>query len=203
MRKFKVIIFDADGMVIRAEFFSNILSRKYNIPLNEILAFFENEFQFCLVGKADVKKELKKYFKKWQLNEPIDEILKEWFEFEDKVDKRMIKLIKRLQKDGINCVLGTNQEKYRTKYLRNKMAFEKVFDKIFSSASIGYRKPQIEFYQFIYNDLRKTLKNLKKIEVLCCDDREKNVKAASDFGFKGWHYKTFKDFNNFLLELER
>ena len=202
MKKFKVIIFDADGMVIRAEMFSDIFSREYNIPLNEILAFFENEFKLCLIGKADVKKELKKYLKKWQLNKPVNEFLDEWFQFEDKVDTRLIKIIKKLQKSGIKCILGTNQEKYRTRYLLDKMAFGKVFDKIFSSADIGYRKPQQEFYQFIYDDLKKTLINLKKSEVLFCDDREKNVKAACDFGFEGWHYKIFKDFSDFLVELE-
>ena len=57
--KIKVIIFDADGMVIKAEMFSDKLSREYNISLGEILPFFENEFQLCMIVKQMLKKSSK------------------------------------------------------------------------------------------------------------------------------------------------
>lgn len=114
-------------MTIRAEMFSNILSREYNIPLDQILPFFENEFQLCLVGKADIKKELKKYLKKWKLNKTPSELLNDWFKFEDKIDKRILLIIKKLQQKKILCVLATNQEQYRTKYLLEKMHLDSIF----------------------------------------------------------------------------
>ena len=57
----KAVIFDTDGMIIRSEkYFSQRFSDEFNIPMEKILPFFKNEFQLCLVGKADIKTELNK-----------------------------------------------------------------------------------------------------------------------------------------------
>ena len=197
----KVVIFDADGMVIRAEMFSNILSKTYNIPLQEILPFFENEFQLCLVGKSDIKVELKKYMKKWKITKSIDKLLEDWFKFEDKVDKRLLRVIIKLQTNGIKCVLATNQEKSRTRYLLDKMNFDNVFDEVYSSAEIGFRKPTQEFYHYIYKELKKQIKNLKKEEIVIWDDREKNITAARSYGFKAKVYAKFNDFTRYLVDV--
>jgi len=178
-------------MTIRAEMFSNILSREYNIPLDQILPFFENEFQLCLVGKADIKKELKKYLKKWKLNKTPSELLNDWFKFEDKIDKRILLIIKKLQQKKILCVLATNQEQYRTKYLLEKMHLDSIFDKVYSSAHIGFRKPNKDFYNYIYQDL-------KKQEIYYWDDRGKNILSARKFGFKAKRYTNLKDFKNVI-----
>ena len=151
--------------------------------------------------KADVKKELKKYLKKWKLTKPIDELLEEWFKFENKIDKKLLKIVKKLQDKRIKCILATNQEKYRTEYMLKNMGFDKIFDKVFSSAHIGYRKPEQEFYQFIYSDLKKEMKKLKKDEILYWDDRKKNVEGAKKFGFNSRIYTNLKSLKNYLKKL--
>ena len=59
----KTILFDVDGVVIpKKRRFSTNFSREFNVPIEKLSQFFENEFQLCLVGKADLKKEIKKLF---------------------------------------------------------------------------------------------------------------------------------------------
>ena len=151
----KIVVFDADGMLIRSEFFSTTLSKKYNIPMNEINHFFENEFQNCLIGKADIKKELRIYLIKWNIQTLIDDLLIEWFDFENKIDNRLFSTIYQLSKNGIKSVLATNQEKYRTQYLIKNNNLNNIFYKVYSSALIGYKKPDENFYNYLYQDLKK------------------------------------------------
>ncbi len=57
----KTLIFDADGMIVHGERFSGRLAHDYGISTDTTSHFFRNEFQLCLVGKADLKQELQKH----------------------------------------------------------------------------------------------------------------------------------------------
>lgn len=51
----KAVIFDADGVLIKAERFSLHLERDYGITKERTLPFFTGIFKDCLIGKADLK----------------------------------------------------------------------------------------------------------------------------------------------------
>lgn len=191
----KAVIFDADGMTInKSERFSQRLSKEYKVDGKLISPFFKNEFEDCLVGHADLKEALKKYAPQWHWPGTIDELLEFWFKGEAGVDERIAKIIQDLKQKGIKCCLGTNNEKYRTEYLVEKLGFAKLFDKIFSSAYIGYKKPQKEFYQHIIDDLK-----LNKDEVVFWDDEAEKLEAVKDQGFKIEKYIDFECFRKFSL----
>jgi putative hydrolase of the HAD superfamily len=82
------------------------------------------------------------------------------------------------------------QEQYRTAYILQEMGFEKQFDGIFSSAFIGYKKNQPEFYIHILNKL--DIVNAE--EVLFWDDTPKNVLTARSVGLQAELYTGFADF---------
>jgi putative hydrolase of the HAD superfamily len=195
--KFQVIIFDADGMVINGAMFSEYLEKKHSIPYALTLPFFEGIFQKCLIGQADLKKIIRPYLKKWGWQKNVDEFLQLWFETEDNIDQRMAEIIDNLKRKGLNCILATNQEKYRTAYMKNKMGFNKLFSQVFSSAEIGHKKPEEQFFQYILG----SLKNTKKDKILFWDDQEKNIKGARKFGFKARLYKDFNSFENYFKKL--
>ena len=82
------------------------------------------------------------------------------------------------------------------------MNFDQIFDNVFPSAVIGYRKPAQEFYRYIYDKLKNQISNLKKEEVVFWDNRERNVVAAREFGFKGEIYTEINKFIEYLTNME-
>ena len=192
----KAVIFDADGMVIHDTiWFSKRLVSEYGIKEELILPFFKNEFQDCLVGKADLKDELKKYIPQWGWPGTVDDLLEAWFKSEANTDERVLSVARDLIAKGINCSLATNNEKYRTNYIVEQMGFGKVFDKVYSSPVIGHKKPEQEFYQYIVDDLQ-----LNKDEVVFWDDEAKEMEELKKQGFMIEKYTDFESFKNKVLE---
>ncbi len=192
----KAIIFDSDGMVTPSKRFSDDLEAKFGISLQKSILFFKNEFQKCLIGEADLKEEFQKYLKKWECDKSVDFLIKYWFESQKDCDAQVLLKIKELQSMGIKCYLATNQEKYRTEYMKNEMGFEDIFDEIFSSAEIGLKKPDQTFFEYIYKKINKN--NIFKNEIMFWDDEPKHIEQANKYGFNSFVYKNFIDFKDIL-----
>jgi len=189
----KIILFDVDGVIIpKKRRFSSNFSREFKVPIEKLSQFFENEFQLCLVGKADLKHEIKKYLEEWNWKKSVDELLLYWFNNEKETDKNVLKNVKELKNLGIKCFLSTNNEKYRADYLLKNIGLEQYFNGIFSSSRVGYLKPQQEFWQTIYDELGET----DKKSILCIDDDKENIKSAKKFGFQAEFYDDFDNYKN-------
>lgn len=189
----KCILFDADGVVIKAEMFSIEYEKEYNVSSAKMLPFFKSEFQKCLVGKADLIEVIEPWLPKWKWISSVDDFLKFWFKAEHKIDNKMVDIIKLLRKTGIKCYLATNQEKYRTEYIKNQMRFKEFFDGVFSSADIGYKKPEIEFYEIILEEIKRK-NNINPNEIMFFDDSKDNVKTAKQLGIDACFYESFDEF---------
>ncbi len=72
----------------------------------------------------------------------------------------------------------------------NEMSFKNIFDKVFSSSNIGYKKPQKEFYQAIF----KALKNINRNQIIFWDDTQSHIDGVREFGILAELYISFKDF---------
>ena len=185
------MLLDGDGIVINKPMrFSQNFSKDYNIPLDLILPFFDNEFQLCLIGKADLKEVVKPYLMKWNWNGSVEEFLDYWFRSENYVDNRIIDKISEYRLLGIRCYIHSNQEKYRTEYMKGVMGLDKIVDGIFSAAYLGTKKPNQNFWQEIFSRIQPA----KKDEVLVWDDSQENVVSASDFGFNSELYTNYDAF---------
>lgn len=185
----KAFIFDADGVIINAERFSERYARDFSVPNETMLPFFTGTFQDCLVGKADLKKEIAKHLPEWNWKGSADEFLDYWFRAEHKIDQELVDCIKDLRAKGIVCCLATNQEKYRTEYILHRMGFDRVFDRIYSSARIGHKKPDNRFFRHIIDDLK-----LRPEEIMVWDDTPGHIESAIAIGLMGHVYTTFPDF---------
>lgn len=196
----KVIIFDADGVLVHSKRkFSVTLAEKHGISLETTLPFFTGPFQKCLVGNSDLKKVILPYLKKWGWDKRVDVLLDYWFSLESKTDKELIKYIKKLRQKGIKCLLATNNEKHRFQYMMDKMGLAKVFNKTYSSAHLGHKKPDQKFFQKIY----KELKNIKKNEILFVDDSIENIEGVKNFGMHAELYKSIKNLKKKILLLNK
>lgn len=193
----KVIIFDADGVLIpHTRKFSTLLQEDFGIPLEKTAEFFSGPFQDCLVGKADLKETVSRYLDSWGWDKGVDAFLDIWFEAQHGMDEDLVKYVQELRRKGILCLLATNNEKYRFQYILDKTGFANSFDKTYSSAHLGHKKPDQEFFEKILRDL----KNIKKEEMLFWDDDIKNIKGAKDFGINAEFYVSFADFKQKMRE---
>jgi HAD superfamily hydrolase (TIGR01509 family) len=189
MSEIKVALFDLDGVINSAIPFSTRYSKMKNIDIETMLPFFNGIFQDCLVDKADLKEELQIVLEKWQWDGTVDELLTYWFEGEVNVDERFIKKIGFLKRNGITVVGGTNQEKYRTNYLRDVLDLDNLFAKFYSSAEIHIKKPSTKFFEYIINDL-----NISPNEMVYWDDSSEHVKSASELGINAYHFTEYERF---------
>lgn len=197
----KAIIFDADGVVINSPgYFSVQYSKAFGISNESMLPFFKGIFQECVLGKADLKEILPLVLKDWKWKGTVDELLDWWFKSEHYVDKRIVKEIRRLQKKGMECCLGTKQEKYRAKYIRKNMEFEKIFDELYISCDMGYKKPDKRFFEFIYNELAKKFP-IRNEEIMIWDNKEENIAVTKDMGWQSHLYDNFDNFQKIISQL--
>lgn len=190
----KYVLFDTDGVIVNSsEMFSKKLARENNIPDEDIFPFFKEIFiPKCMIGAADLKQEVVSWLPKWKWKGTVDELLQYWFKSEHNINTKVTEYISSLREKGIKCYLATNQEKYRTQYLKKEMGFAELFDGVFSSAELGCKKPSLEFYSKVFDKLSQDTKVTKE-EILYIDDEEPNIEAAKQFGFNVIHFKSIKD----------
>jgi len=183
------LIFDADGVLINGEKFANILARDFQTDKAKEKEFFTTTFQDCLVGKADLKESIPPYLSSFGWKGTADEFLDYWFKAEHSINEDLMQYIQRLRGAGIKVVLATNQEKYRTQYMLEHMGFSDMFDKIYSSAHLGLKKPAIEFFDHVVEDMQAN-----KSEVLFWDDDQRNIDGALEYGIYAEFYKDYGSF---------
>lgn len=186
----KAVLFDVDGVLVNAKRFSQTLQEDYNLVTEVTLPFFSKKFIECLVGKADLKEVITPYLKEWKIDKTPEEFLDYWFTSEHKIDEELIHYIKTLKRNNIKVYVATNQEKYRTNYIIDKMGFGSIFDDIFSSADLEVTKSEEIFFHKILNKLP----NIKREEILFWDDTIKNIEIAKKIGVRAELYVDFKNF---------
>ena len=88
--------------------------------------------------------------------------------------------------------MATNPEKHKVQYIKKNMGMKEIFDGVFASSGIGYKKPEKEFYKFILDDLKKRHK-IQTNEIIFFDDDQKNIDGANNVGIESVFYKGVED----------
>jgi len=196
----KCIIFDADGVIINSEAFSLQYQKEHDVSNDDMLPFFKGDLQDCIIGKADLTEAIKPWLSKWKWTGTVDELLQFWFKAEHNINENIVSIIQRLKKIGIKCYLATNQEKHRTQYMKDKMGFESLFNHVFSSSEIGYKKPEKGFYKFILDNLKNKYQ-IDPDEIMFFDDSQKNISGAIKLNINAHLYKNFEEFKTLIEPL--
>jgi len=194
-------IFDVDGVLITGKMFSQHLEDDYGISKDKTMPFFTTVFNDCLEGRADLQQSIQPYLKDWKWQGSVQDFLEYWFTAEHIVDSQLIGQIQNLRQKGIRAYVATNQEKYRTEYLKTKMGFSDLFDGFFSSADLGCKKPSERFFELIVDEIgaqsaekKGNKQGVKKNTIWFFDDTLANVEAAQKFGINGVHYTNIEKF---------
>lgn len=192
--KYKVILFDADGVLIKSQFqFSDRLEEIYGIPVERLQPFFTGVFRECSLGKADLKEELGKVIGEWGWQGTVDELLAFWFSTGTEIDGEVAEFVRELRREGVRTYITTDQEKYRGEHLRATLGHGVLFDEVFFSAEIGCSKKDPRFFQYVDDKIKTDHQN-----VLFVDDSEKNVETSKQFGYDGYFYTDLDGLKAFL-----
>lgn len=191
----KIVIFDADGVIINGKRFGDILERDYSVDKEKEHEFFSGIFQDCLIGKADLKQSVAPYLPSFGWKGTVDEFLEYWFTTEYELNQPLIAYIRTLRERGIWCVLATNNEKYRVQYMLEHMGFDGVFDKVYASAHLGLKKPAVEFFAKVVQDMQAL-----EDEVVFWDDDQENIAGAQAYGIHAEFYTDYDSFTRVMKE---
>jgi putative hydrolase of the HAD superfamily len=190
----KAILFDLDGVVVkRHEYFSVSYAREHNVPLDDVVAFFKNDFAACSLGKADLKEALAPHLAAWKWSGTVDELLTYWFESENHPDADVLERVRVLRAEGTPCFLASEQEQYRAAYLLEDMGMKTHFDGAFFSCELGASKSEPVFFQKALAKL-----GLPASEVAYFDDDAENVAVAATLGIQACYYTKLEDIDAFL-----
>jgi HAD superfamily hydrolase (TIGR01509 family) len=194
----KAILFDLDGLIIlgNKKLFSQRLSEKENIPMEKVSEFFMNDFRECSFGRADLKEKLIPYLIKWGYKGTIEDLIKFWFESDSEINNEVLEIVKNLRSKNIKCYIATRQEKYRKEYIWNNLGLKNNFDGIFCTCDIGYDKWQVEYWNYILNELK-----LKPKEILFFCDNQRNVNSANNQNIKSNLYENVSLLKDKLKDL--
>ena len=100
-----------------------------------------------------------------------------------KSNDQMLDFVRELkhQSDGqLQVYAMSNISRPDYEYLRSKSADWSLFDKVYTSADAGERKPNLGFYRYVLDDTAADPRS-----VLFVDDKPENVLSARSFGMRG------------------
>ena len=188
----KCLLLDVDGVLITSERFSKQYQETFGISNELMLPFFESEeFEATHNGKGDLKQILTPYLAKWKWQGSVEELLEWWFRAQSTPNVKLLSVVKELRAKGMKCYLATNQEQYRTDYLRKQLGDQ--FDGIFASCEMGCQKPSFEFFEKVLEETK-----VKPEEIVFFDDTQKHVDGAKKLEIKAYFYTSFEDFEEKL-----
>ncbi|MCV6599888.1 MAG: hypothetical protein OIF36_05395 [Alphaproteobacteria bacterium] len=191
MKNKGVIFFDIDGVIL-------LKNKNYDVLIKEKLDICQSDFKkyffdkedwhiYAMVGKKPVKPILIKAIEDMKRKDlTTNSLINFWLENRYFIDSRVLKVIDDLKGKGFKIYLATDQSHIKMNYLCNKYNFEKIFEGIFYSAGIGYRKKSKHFWNYIKHNT-----DIDFDESLFIDDVNDNIKVANSCGIKGYLYKDF------------
>ena len=193
----KIVFLDADRVTLKKdEYFSERIARENNIPIEDVTAFYKNEFRMCQEGKADLKEELAKYLPLWKWDKGVEAFLDYWFTTDTVVNEALFVEVRKLRARGVKCYLVSGQEKYRAMYLLEQLDFKNKLDGCFFSYEIGFRKSQPEYFQAVLGKL-----GASPGDVVYWDNDQPSVDVAKELGIDARVYKNLEQFQEELQKL--
>lgn len=207
----KHFLFDFGGVMIEKTFtlynLYQILESdlRIEIPLED--PYFKKIRRRCSYGILSARKFLQKLVDRYYYPNQkkdgslppkkvnIDYYLELWFEMYTKLthlSSEMEEVVQRLHDAGYEVSLFSNTFDIHAKSNELKGFFD-IFDHVFLSNKIGFRKPEIEKYRYVLNKL-----NAKPKECVFIDDKLNNLIPARDLGMVVVKFESIEKFKEQL-----
>ena len=190
MKNIKTIIFDL-GAVLLSINYKLTITEFAKLGVKNADSFYSKEVQKNLFNELETGKisadSFLKLLQKETENASKNEVRIAWNAMLLALPKERIELLKKLKKDfPIYLLSNTNSihiSEFRKKIGESKyQEFYNLFDKVYYSHEIGFRKPNKEIFQLILDE-----NNLNADEVLFIDDSPQHIEGAKNLGIKTYH----------------
>jgi putative hydrolase of the HAD superfamily len=150
--------------------------------------FFVPHWRDIMTGRRDLLDVLGTCWPQLGSNTTPQAFIDYWFAQDFTLDDAVLAEVGAWRKAGRLCVIATNQEHYRARYLWRDRGISKHFDELFYSAALGVGKPEAEFFRRAQVKL-----GVDAGELIFLDDFAPNVEAARGEGWAAHHYRGIED----------
>ena len=206
MKNIKTIIFDLGAVLLNINYQLTIIEfAKFGVKNTD--SFYSNKVQTNLfdeieTGKISADRFLKSLQKETE-NASTNELRNAWNSMLLDLPKERIELLKKLKQDfPIYLLSNTNSihiSEFRKKLGETKyQEFYNLFDKVYYSHEIGFRKPNKEAFQLILDE-----NNLKANEVLFIDDSPQHIEGANKLGIQTHHLSDTEEVTTLFPDIIR
>lgn len=111
----------------------------------------------------------------------VEDLLAIWEQFD--LDPAAITLVDEVRRLGVRCLLATNQQDHRVRFMREVHGYDDVVDGAYWSSEVGAMKPDPAFFEHILDDL-----GLAADRIGFVDDVPVNVETARSLGIRAVHH---------------
>ena len=198
MKNIKAIIFDLGAVILNINY-QNTIDEFSKLGVKNASTFYSKKAQANLFNQIETgsitAEEFLAELQKETTGATIKQVKQAWNSMLLDLPKERIVLLKNLTQDySIFLLSNTNAIHISAikKYLGENTYtnFYTLFNKVYYSHEIGFRKPNKEPFQLILKE-----NNLKANEVLFIDDSTQHIKAAKELGLNTHHLKDGEEIN--------
>jgi putative hydrolase of the HAD superfamily len=185
MKNCKAVIFDLGGVLLNIDYRLTIAAFN-ELGVKNADLFYSKKIQNPIFDKIEVgtinPKEFLDALQKECKNASIEQVENAWNSMLLDLPENRLDYIKKL-KNNYQIFLLSNTNEIHIKAFRKKIgekqweAFSSLFDKMYLSHQIGFRKPGKEAFQIILEENK-----LKPNEVFFIDDSPQHIEAAKKLG---------------------
>jgi hypothetical protein len=174
------ILFDADWTFLSR----NYLNADELWVDNKILqSFFKEAFPPTVTNQADLMEVLSPYLSKMWREKSVEEFIDTWFTSQNTIREWMNIVLKDSQDWWHICSLCTQQEKYRSKYMKEDMWFWELFDTCYFTSELWFTKKDPKFFETII------VKSWIKAEhTIFIDDKISYCDIAKEIWVQTYHF---------------
>lgn len=200
MSRHKLALFDVDGvLIIPPKLFSEQYCKKYGVdPERQRQFYATQEFKDATTGKTDLLDAIRTHQDLWQWHDDPKLLLDMWLEAENYPNKELFSVVSELHDRGVGTYIVTQQEKYRTAFLKDKVFKDLPFDGMFSSCEIGFEKHDAQFWEAVLAKIRNEHPGIESHEIVYFDDRSNLVELAKTFGIDAYAYESARQVEQIL-----
>ena len=185
MKNCKAVIFDLGGVFLNIDYRLTIAAFN-ELGVKNADLFYSKKIQNPIFDKIEIgaisPKEFLDALQKECKNANVEQVENAWNSMLLDLPENRLDCIKNL-KNNYNIFLLSNTNEIHIKAFRKKIgekqweAFSSLFDKMYLSHQIGFRKPGKEAFQIILEENK-----LKPNEVFFIDDSPQHIEAAKKLG---------------------